>query len=296
MTDNINTRTEKTDAGLNSPYAMITRWDESETLTLGNHFHGRQVLKKKAQTEELVFDPGWRVKCMGVREADVSKLSGCVNITSIQICMALKEKVQKEVNIAPLLCIEVKNEEPIYIELVSVDERGKEDINSGEVSNQEVGAAQVPIEFLNVVSNNWMLLGPEQIDDAFMAFKLDNTQGLDRLTGYHFNSKTNSLLFHKLCKLIKSENLISLNMHFGIDFNKFSQRTEFSFTPVIELKVKGGASDQLKEHADQLNDVRDGSRQDYKHMPTFIPKIKLDGANEDEGSWYFEYIRPCPPC
>lgn len=321
-----------------NPRQFMTYWKASETLTLGNHFHGLSKITfnnlETVNTDEEcldlanvlnweeTFNPDWRVDRVEIDEKDLIRLSSRFSegdIDSCSLCMALESDTQESVNIAPWLCLYLKNEfEPIFS--VKLSYRGnlqykkvkkiKERIDLGKGNsvkqlNKLLGlkiaglngardgdAAEVPVNFLNAVSRNWMLLDPAQIDDLFMAHKPETTDNtpkrLQRLTKYDFNKGKNRLLFNKLKKLCESGKLRSFKMHFGADMNKLTLQDEYTFTPVIELGESINSQSTLEEHFSDMRNAGLGKED--------LPVLMLATNDEEPSSWLFEYIQPCPPC
>ncbi len=288
---------------------MINNWMGSEVLTLGNHFQGSPVL----DSEPLTYDPDWRVSNMEMTEDDLNTLNKLGEVRSFRLCMSLEETRSEGVNVAPLLHVVGDKKKEHHFRLYTPADTLKQKYNItgsgviGKGGKKSIGlkkfmrllgkteSAEVPVQFLQTVRENWLLLDPAQMDDLFMAYRNTNTvenevRRLSRLTEYRMNAGTNALLFNKLRKLAGKGKLTTFRMHFGVDFNKQPNQGEFTFTPVIELGTSDNLRVALKKHAKELKGISLSALQD---MPVFS---SVTGDGEDGSTWFFEYIKPCPPC
>ena len=273
---------------------LINIWRESEFMTLGNHFHGKEDDVLKAS-----FNPDWRVSNMVMDGNTLSLACGGHEVESFHIHFALKESQRRKLNVMPILRITFSEKDNLSAKclkfaLPSERVKSRNFLKGVMASSSNVGSAQVPVQLLRIVTQNWMQLDPALIDDAFLANVDENNgpggSGLMRLTGYHLSKDKNKSLFDKLLKLVQNKSLSQLCIHFGIDANKSAARAAFTFTPVIELVAKGGLEDQLKQYAKEL---RGTNSKTIDEMPVFVPNTR---SSDEDNSWLFEYIRPCPPC
>lgn len=238
----------------------IKNWQRCDIAELVYHFH----FMEKDKSGDLQQK---RLRSMILEGEALSHLNS-VPAKELTLHMALSKKkaVNGEVTFAPIL----------------EASKGGEAVATARFrpySSDDPYSGLVPGAFKEAVNRNWLLTDASQVDDLFLAAKSSKkkeTPQLERLLRYHINEKVNTLLFEVLALEGVQKNLKGLYLHMGADMNKVNDKTEFTFTPVIELRTKKLDDNTL------LAVARKGLR-----------SAGGLGKDDDDGI-LFEYLKPCP--
>lgn len=238
----------------------IQNWQSCDIAELVYHFH----FMEKDKSGDLQQK---RLRAMVLEGEALSRLKS-IPLKELTLHMALSEKqaVNGEVTFAPIL---------------EVSKEGDPGTTATfrPYSSDEPYSGLVPGAFKEVVNRNWLLTDASQVDDLFLAAKSsekNETPQLQRLLRYQISEKVNTLLFEVLALEGVQKKLKGLYLHLGADMNKMNDKTEFTFTPVIELRTK-----KLDDHT-LLAIARKGLR-----------SAGGLGKDDDDGI-FFEYLKPCP--
>jgi hypothetical protein len=260
----------------------IDFWKKCDVNKLVEHFHSYS--RRTSQYE--------RLSMLSLKVDDLEELfPKDKNVTSFDISFALTNETSltDQFTFKPIISVH-------YDGLTSPSiqkefQYGPVPINYNDAPPVSTGDAPVPYEFKEWITQNWMELNINLIDDVFTASFADETSPkhksipekriTQRLLAYYFTDKINNKLFSFVTSLKKDKaSLSQFILHLGVDMNKFDHKDQFSFSPVFELRIKN-ASDAIKLLAYNL-----GLR---------TSALKKDGKvlNEDHPV-YFEYGTPCP--
>ncbi len=261
---------------------MVSYWATCESMGLANHFHGITGLGTKEPTSIIS-----RVKKLYLNPKDLKILMdvGGDEEEPLMLFMALSVGTSQEfLSFQPLLHL---TKQDVYLSF-SEDVPGPQDGEAGQYANEKnFGASPVPLPFVQSISRNWLLLDPASIDDVFLA-RMDKQQyeapRLERLRGFYMSKNHNSILFRAIKMAVEEGLLRYIAFHLGTDMNKADMRGEFTFSPVVELKVN-----DLRAIDSVLTDFQlSQPLQSKESLPAKV--IEEDGS----GSLYFEYLHPCP--
>jgi hypothetical protein len=156
-------------------------------------------------------------------------------------------------------------------------------------------AAEVPPEFKDVVTQNWIDLDVSLIDDVFTASLPDTSfkkngprippkRVPQRLLAYQFKNgsnpgdQANPTFLDFINK--HSGQIRTFAFHLGIDMNKFPHKDQFTFSPVIELTVE------------TITPAERGRLLETIHQ-NGLRACPVKGA-ADLATVYYEYMAPCP--
>lgn len=237
----------------------IENWQRCDIAQLVNHFH----FMEKGKSGDLQQK---RLESMIMDGKALSTLKS-VAIKSLTLHMALSKKkaVNGKVTFQPILEVSKADDSADFSPFRPL---ASDDSHSG----------LVPDAFKEAVNRNWLLTDSSAVDDLFLAYKpteKHETPQLQRLLRYHISKKTNTLLFDVLTMKEVQQNLKAINLYMGADMNKLSDKAEFTFTPVIELRLKKLDDKTL------LKIARKGLR-------------SASGLAKDDDGILFEYLKPCP--
>ncbi len=241
--ENQSTQSETTDY---SEY--IKRWEAEDVLQLAHHFH--KLNETLGQFE--------RTSHFTMVEADVKTFQAMKKtMTGLRIYMALRDQNKEEHTFFPVLRVTDDENKHTFFELISGDE-----VRTPNSTKSEF----VPELFKNIVCENWDAIDINLIDDLFTARKITDT-------GYE---TTVRVKYFKICtkviNVIKEIELINgITLYSGIDMNKFPDKYQISFTPVLGFQYQ---------------------KQDTSNL-TFGLKSILEFSKGNEV--FVEYTSPCPP-
>lgn len=225
----------------------IERWAQEDVLQLANHFHKLNINNNQFE----------RTSYFTMNSDDVKTFQAMKeSITDLRIYMALREQNKEEHTFFPVLRVTDTKENHTYLELISGDEVGIQNSIKSEF---------VPELFKNIISKNWDTIDINLIDDLFTARKIEDTEF----------EVTVRVKYFKICEeiidVIKEIKLINgITLYSGIDMNKFPDKYQISFTPVLGFRHE-------KQDTDDL---------------TFGLKNIMELS---KGEVFVEYTSPCPP-
>ena len=224
----------------------IERWAQEDVLQLANHFHRLNNNNQFERTSNFIMS-----------EDDV-KTFQAINgsIKDLRIYLALKEQNKEEHTFFPVLRVTNNEDEHTFLEL--------RDANEIRIQNS-TKAELVPELFKNIICKNWDSIDVNLIDDLFTARKIEDTEF----------EVTVRVKYFQICKeiidVIKGINIINgITLYSGIDMNKFSDKYQISFTPVLGFQHEEQNTDDL----------------------TFGLKNIMELS---KGEIFVEYTSPCPP-
>lgn len=240
----------------------VGNWQKCDVSQLVNHFHFYESESSPIQQK--------RVESLRLEEGGIDYLRTTGNIESITFEMGLSSEGSE-------------NGQLTFAPVWSVRSAGVEGFVPFEFTKpeQQLGLNLVPGIFKDMVSRNWMNLDPSLIDDLFLAnkpSKSGKTTGLQRLLYYHFSVKNNPVFFHVFRLDEVREKLKGIYLFPGADFNKMNDRSEYTFSPVIQLVTKKLSAHALSEIARLSLRVSTG----------------MGDSDDDDDSILFEYMMPCP--
>ena len=225
----------------------IERWAHEDMLQLTHHFH-RLNGEQYERTSDFVMD----------KTEDVPKFESIKkSIKRLRIYLALDAPNKAAFTFFPVLEV-LTDDEKLYPFKLHATENRKSTSGDLEV---------VPKLFKDIISKNWDTIDVNLVDDLFFASK-KTTNGFDtllRVLYYEVKGKMLTEVIHKLPELT------GITMYSGIDMNKFSDKTQISFTPVLGFQF---------EEPDDTSDYSFG----LKSMLEF-----------SKGETFIEYSSPCPP-
>lgn len=225
----------------------IKNWEEEDVMQLANHFHKIDTAKGQFErTSEFV---------MALKDVEKFEKLRAV-IEEMRIYLALDTKDKEKQTFFPVLRIKDDDNVLHFFKLYAVDLR----------SIDLTKSAEVPELFKNMICKNWDAIDMHLIDDLFMA-KQQQVNGFEttaRVLHYQIDKKIVDSIIKKLPEIK------GITFYSGIDMNKFSDKKQISFTPVL-----GFQHDILT-----ADDVPFGLKNivEFSKRETFI-----------------EYSRPCPP-
>lgn len=219
-----------------------------------------------------------------------------IMIESISIRFALDKKYSqgKEFNFRPIISVKLKNktqpeERQFYFNLNRIPQARTQQ-KSG-ISNP---SAEVPIEFKEVLNQNWINTDAGLVDNLFGASLLqasDDPKDAEtipkrtsqRLLGYNFRNNSDVDQVNKTFFDFLNENTGKIRrfvLHLGMDMNKQDRKDQFTFSPIIEVLVK---PDNKKDRLAILDSI---------HQKGLRSRPSLTDADSPEV--YYEYMMPCP--
>lgn len=229
----------------------IDKWAYEDILQLANHFHRLDKDTYGGQferTSDFVME-----KKEGVPEFESIKTS----IKRLRIYLALAPQDKEKFTFFPVLEAQTNNEEVKRFKLDAI-EGGRKKYPKNEL---------VPKLFKDIISRNWDVVDINLIDDLFVATKVleNDFDVVQRVKYYEIYDENILKVIQKLPKLT------GITLYSGIDMNKFGDKTQVSFTPVLGF--------QYEESVDTTNF-------------SFGLKNVLEFS---KGEILVEYARPCPP-
>ncbi|WP_430410092.1 hypothetical protein [Kordia sp.] len=227
----------------------IERWEEENVLQLAHHFH-------KLNTGKGQFERTSNFS-MNKTDAVVNFNEIKQSIKKLRIYMALNAQDKSEFTFFPVLQVLDVDDKKHFFKLNSIiakrPNHGKSEV--------------VPELFKNIICKNWDTIDINLIDDLFTA-RTKSDIGFEA---------TVRVKYYEICdeiieKVIKKLDVINgITLYSGIDMNKFSDKYQISFTPVLGFEY---------ENKDTDNE-------------TFGLKGILEFSKGKEV--FIEYTSPCPP-
>lgn len=226
----------------------IERWAQEDVLQLANHFHKLNINNNQFE----------RTSYFTMNSDDVKIFQAMKeSITDLRIYMALKEQNKEAHTFFPVLRVTDDKGKHTFFELISGDEVG---------TPSSIKAEFVPELFKNMISKNWDAIDINLIDDLFTARKIEDTDFEVTVRVKYFKICT------EIINVIKEIELINgITLYSGIDMNKFPDKYQISFTPVLGFQYQ---------------------KQDTSNL-TFGLKSILEFNKGNEV--FVEYTSPCPP-
>ncbi|QHI38327.1 hypothetical protein IMCC3317_37180 [Kordia antarctica] len=226
----------------------IKRWAEEDVLQLANHFHRLT----KGQFE--------RTSYFTMTAPDVAIFQELKPlITDLRIYMAIEAQNKEKHTFFPVLRVTNDKEEHTFLKLIAPEVR-KQNSTKSEV---------VPEVFKNMISKNWDEVDFHLIDDLFTARKKEelNRVVVESTVRVLYFQISTDIINHVIKELTEIK---GITLYSGIDMNKFSDKYQISFTPVLGF---------------QHGNIDAG---DF----TFGLKSIVEFS---KGEVFIEYSRPCPP-
>ena len=227
----------------------IDRWAEEDVLQLANHFHKLHSYKGQFErTSNFTMNVPNDIAYFNEIKKDIKDL---------RIYMALDTQDKEQFTFFPLLqVIDTKNEKHFFKLYPITEKRAVREKSE-----------LVPELFKNIICDNWDAIDINLIDDLFTARKKDDN-GYETIVRVKYYQICEEIV-EKVIKKLDSINGITL--YSGIDMNKFSDKYQISFTPVLGFQY---------ENQDTANE-------------TFGLKGLLEFSKGEEV--FVEYSSPCPP-
>lgn len=224
----------------------IERWTHENVLQLANHFH-------KLNTTNNQYE---RVQNFTMNSAQLADFNAIKNsIQSLRIYLALEEENKHEFTFFPVL--------------IAHDAEGKAHPFKLHVSVKKSprGTSEVvPELFKNMIAKNWDEIDFHLIDDLFTARQQKENSPEVTVRVEYFEISAD--IIEQVIKEITT--ITGITFYSGIDMNKFSDKKQISFTPVLGFQYE----------AQELSDASFG----------------LKGILEfSKGEVFVEYSSPCPP-
>lgn len=226
----------------------IERWAKEDVLQLANHFH-KLNNNQYERTHDFTMNQNDLERFKDVKEA----------ISKLYIYMALDENDKTKHTFFPVLKVIDEELNEHHFKLYPASEKQP---THGE---SEI----VPEIFKNMICKNWDEIDFHLIDDLFFARKKEE------VNGQNYES-TVRVLYFEICEEIIEEvikqltEITGITLYSGIDMNKFSDKYQISFTPVLGF-----------QHENQNAEKQ-----------TFGMKSILEFS---KGEVFVEYSSPCPP-
>ncbi|AXG69727.1 hypothetical protein KORDIASMS9_01954 [Kordia sp. SMS9] len=227
----------------------IERWAYEDMLQLAHHFH--RLNKKKAQyerTSNFVMN----------KENDVPTFDSIrASMKRLRIYMALDANDKEKFTFFPILEVQTDDGKTHYFKLYAVEG----------VRSSFQPLEVVPKLFKDIIAKNWDVIDLNLIDDLFVATK-KNEHNFDEVVRVKYYEVKKEMITNVIQELPKIK---GITLYSGIDMNKFSDKTQISFTPVLGFQF------------DEPEDTDDYS---------FGLKSIMEFT---KGEVFLEYSRPCPP-
>lgn len=243
-----------------------------------------------------------RIGSVYLKDTDLIKLfpekdePDSIMIESMSIQFALDKKYSRgnEFNFMPVISVKLKNkkhpvERQFYFNLNRVPQAGTRE--KSDISNP---SAKVPIEFKEVLNQNWINTEVSMVDDLFGASLLLASDDPEiaqtvpkraslRLLGYNF--RNNSAIDHVNRNFFDflNENtgkIKRFTLHLGMDMNKQDRKDQFTFSPIIQILVR---PDNKKDRLAILESIHQKGLRSHPSL-----------ADADSPEVYYEYMMPCP--
>ncbi|PTX63696.1 hypothetical protein C8N46_101300 [Kordia periserrulae] len=225
----------------------IERWAHEDMLQLTHHFH-RLKGEQYERTSDFDMD----------KVEDVIKFEGIKKtIKRLRIYLALNPPNKAAFTFFPVLEVLTDDDKLHQFKLHATENRKS---SSGDL---EV----VPKLFKDMICQNWDTIDANLVDDLFFASK-KAANGFDTLLRVQYFEVKEKILTEVIRKLPE---LTGITLYSGIDMNKFSDKTQISFTPVLGFQY---------DSAVDKNDL------------SFGLKSVLEFS---KGETFIEYSSPCPP-
>ncbi|WP_156169070.1 hypothetical protein [Kordia jejudonensis] len=221
----------------------MERWKHEDVLQLANHFH---------RLKENQFE---RSNEFAMQDDDVALFETVKeHIKTMKIYLALDAKEKEKFTFFPILYIDDHDGNKYHFKMYD---------KASESSHGE--AEFVPEIFKNMIAKNWSEIDFHLIDDLFTARqKKENAPEV-----------TVRVEHYKICDEIivvlqKLPTINGITFYSGIDMNKFSDKYQISFTPVLGFKHDQATSENF----------------------TLGFQSVLEFS---KGEVFVEYTSPCPP-
>lgn len=238
----------------------VRNWQRCDIAQLVNHFH--EMREATGDFQQV------RLKCVALKGEALGILkSGIISDMTLHMALKKEQSVNGAISFEPVLEVAKSDNSVAFASFSPFDN----DLPLTEL---------VPYAFKEAVTRNWLLTDANGVDDLFVAYKPKAEKGsipeLQRLLRYYISGKTNSLLFNVLNMEEVRKEMKGVHLHLGADMNKAYDRSEFTFTPVVELRTGKLSEKTLLEIA------KAGLRS----------SVGINASGDD--SILFEYLRPCP--
>lgn len=218
---------------------MINNWMSSDVMTLGNHFHGKldQDMIKEFSLYEAGVDQ--RVMSYYLDRGNI-QIQDINELTHFNISMGLsrQESVPGILTFYPVfepffpLITPAKPAESIFLPEKKRSIVAESDQDTTTVG-PPIGAQRVPLSYLNYVARSWTFASVSNIDDYLCLMHDGRLQRIERMT---FSRKRNPDFFDEFVRCFQDDtNQMYLGFHLGLDLNKEIDRSQATFTPVLEL-------------------------------------------------------------
>ncbi|MEM6719759.1 MAG: hypothetical protein AAF611_10610 [Bacteroidota bacterium] len=227
----------------------IERWAHEDMLQLAHHFH--RLEKTKEQYERITDFIMNKINDVPTFE------SLKTSIKRLRIYMALDTQDKEAFTFFPVLQVLTTTEATHYFKLHAV-EGGRSHRGESEI---------VPALFKNILCKNWDVIDLNLIDDLFIATK-KSQYGFDTIQRVKYFEISTEIITNVIQKLPE---LTGITFYSGIDLNKFSDKTQISFTPVLGFQYE--AQSEEMEYGFGLQSVMEFTK----------------------GEVFIEYSSPCPP-
>lgn len=226
-------------------YEHIQRWAHEETLQLAHHFH-RLDEGEFHRTTEFIMN----------KEEDVPRFEAIKEtIKGLRIYLALDARDKEKFTFFPVLEAMTMPGEYHYFKLFATHTR--------ELSEK---TAVVPRLFKDMIGKNWDTIDLNLIDDLFVATKIVPKE-FDRIVRVKYY-KINEDIIEKVIQTLTE--IKGITLYSGIDMNKFGDKTQISFTPVLGFQYE--------------KEIEDVIGYGLKNIIEF-----------SKGEVLIEYTSPCPP-
>ncbi|RJE75047.1 hypothetical protein [Reichenbachiella sp. MSK19-1] len=243
-------------------------WIQCSVFDLARNFDGINLLTEINTPPVTQFS---RVSTYDMLMPDaLSTKSVDTEMTSAVLFMGLSavNPINTEVTFAPYFEINYADSSKAYVSM---------DINTPDQSTDHDPNLEDSIiseRLKDTLIRNWMTLDSHLLDDIFTREELINRRNERvRLMGYKFGEGTPNTIFLD-CMNEHRGNISRVSLHMGMDYNKFQQGDQFSFSPILEI---------------QLNSTLNHEE---------IGKIHEFGARYEAtakaSTIVIEYITPCP--
>ena len=226
----------------------IKRWAHEDLLQLAPHFHRLKTGGTQYErTNDFVMNKVGDLP-------DFDNIKG--DIERLRIYMALDTQDKTLYTFFPVLQVVLTTEETYYFKLHAV--LGREP--------KHTKSAVVPELFKDVISKNWDTIDLNLIDDLFVATKIQENE-FDVVLRVRYYEISKDIITEIIRNLPK---ITGITLYSGIDMNKFGDKTQISFTPVLGFQYD----------------------EDAKTNFEFGLKSVVELS---KGEIFIEYSSPCPP-
>ena len=191
----------------------IERWAHEETLQLAHHFH-RLHEGEFHRTSDFVMDKVDDVPRFEAIKKDIKRL---------RIHLALDARDKEKFTFFPVLEVMTMPGEFHYFKLVAVHNRALR-------QKTEV----VPRLFKDMIGKNWDTIDLNLIDDLFVATKKVPKE-FDRVVRVKYYEVSEDIIEKVIQNLPEIK---GITLYSGIDMNKFGDKTQISFTPVLGFQYE----------------------------------------------------------